>query len=67
MIVSLFGFPMMEALPILSTVGALVDPPATLVSAVGDDVSCIVLARLIDGPGWGEKADASPPATDAGG
>ncbi|WP_437284291.1 dicarboxylate/amino acid:cation symporter [Sorangium sp. So ce406] len=65
-IVSLFGFPM-EALPIISTVGALVDPPATLVNAVGDNVSCMVVARLIDGPGWGEMAHGSPPATDAGG
>ncbi|KYF81479.1 sodium:proton antiporter, partial [Sorangium cellulosum] len=63
-IVSLFGFPM-EALPIISTVGALVDPPATLVNAVGDNVSCMVVARLIDGPGWGEMAHGSPPATDA--
>ncbi|KYF74737.1 sodium:proton antiporter [Sorangium cellulosum] len=65
-IVSLFGFPI-EALPIISTVGALVDPPATLVNAVGDNVSCMVVARLIDGPGWGEMADGPPPATDAGG
>ncbi|WP_437730184.1 dicarboxylate/amino acid:cation symporter [Sorangium sp. So ce1335] len=65
-IVSLFGFPM-EALPIISTVGALVDPPATLVNAAGDNVSCMVVARLIDGPGWGEKAHGSPPATDADG
>ncbi|WP_438022186.1 dicarboxylate/amino acid:cation symporter [Sorangium sp. So ce233] len=65
-IVSLFGFPV-EALPLISTIGALVDPPATLVNAAGDNVSCMVVARLIDGPGWGEKAHGSPPATDAGG
>jgi hypothetical protein len=34
---------------------------------VGDDVSCMVVARLIDAPRWGEKADASPLATDPGG
>lgn len=65
-IVSLFGFPM-EALPIISTVGALVDPPATLVNAVGDNVSCMVVARIIDGPGWGETAHGSPPVGGAGG
>ncbi|WP_437874546.1 dicarboxylate/amino acid:cation symporter [Sorangium sp. So ce513] len=65
-IVSLFGFPM-EALPIISTVGALVDPPATLVNAVGDNVSCMVVARIIDGPGWGETAHGSPPAAVEGG
>ncbi|HTN85863.1 MAG TPA: dicarboxylate/amino acid:cation symporter [Sorangium sp.] len=60
-IVSLFGFPI-EALPIISTVGALVDPPATLVNAVGDNVSCMVVARLLDGPRWGErKAGEAPP------
>ncbi|AGP38384.1 hypothetical protein SCE1572_30205 [Sorangium cellulosum So0157-2] len=61
-IVSLFGFPM-EALPIISTVGALVDPPATLVNAVGDNVSSMMVARLLDGPAWHERqADAAPPA-----
>ncbi|WP_438013895.1 dicarboxylate/amino acid:cation symporter [Sorangium sp. So ce315] len=65
-IVSLFGFPM-EALPIISTVGALVDPPATLVNAVGDNVSSMMVARIIDGPGWGEEAHGSPPAGGAGG
>ncbi|XYH93307.1 dicarboxylate/amino acid:cation symporter [Sorangium sp. So ce1128] len=65
-IVSLFGFPI-EALPIISTVGALVDPPATLVNAVGDNVSCMMVARLLDGPRWGErKADGAPPPMAAG-
>ncbi|WP_437669936.1 dicarboxylate/amino acid:cation symporter [Sorangium sp. So ce131] len=53
-IVSLFGFPV-EALPIVSTVGALVDPPATLVNAVGDNVSCMMVARVLDGPGWEQQ------------
>ncbi|WP_437629991.1 dicarboxylate/amino acid:cation symporter [Sorangium sp. So ce854] len=56
-IVSLFGFPM-EALPIISTVGALVDPPATLVNAAGDNVSCMVVARIIDGPAWSDRQAA---------
>ncbi|WP_437661700.1 dicarboxylate/amino acid:cation symporter [Sorangium sp. So ce1182] len=67
-IVSLFGFPI-EALPIISTVGALVDPPATLVNAVGDNVSCMAVSRLLDGPRWGEpKAGEAPagPETAAG-
>ncbi|WP_437629996.1 hypothetical protein [Sorangium sp. So ce854] len=57
----------MEALPIVSTVGALVYPPATLVNAAGDNVSCMVVARLIDGPGWGENAHGPPPAPAEGG
>ncbi|AUX45028.1 sodium:proton antiporter [Sorangium cellulosum] len=64
-IVSLFGFPM-EALPIISTVGALVDPPATLVNAVGDNVSCMLVARLLDGPRWEQREGEGAPRPAAG-
>lgn len=45
LIVSLYGFPP-EALPIAAMVGTLVDPPATMVNAVGDNVSSMMVARL---------------------
>lgn len=54
MIVTMYGFPM-EALPIISMIGTLVDPPATMVNAVGDNVSSMLVARVLDGPHWMEK------------
>lgn len=46
LIVSLYGFPI-ESLPIISMVGILVDPPATMVNAVGDNVVSMMVARLV--------------------
>ncbi len=46
LIISLYGFPI-EALPIISAVGILVDPPATMVNAVGDNVAGMLVARII--------------------
>lgn len=46
MIVTLYGFPL-EALPVISMVGTLVDPPATMVNAVGDNVSSMMVARVL--------------------
>ena len=51
MIVTMYGFPM-EALPIISMIGTLVDPPATMVNAVGDNVAGMVTARIIEGKQW---------------
>lgn len=48
LIVTMYGFPP-EALPIISMVGTIVDPPATMVNAVGDNVSAIVVNRLLGG------------------
>ncbi len=47
MIVSLYGFPL-EALPIAAMIGTLVDPPATMVNAVGDNVASLVIARVLN-------------------
>ncbi len=51
MIVTMYGFPM-EALPIISMIGTLVDPPATMVNSVGDNVASIMVARVIGGRKW---------------
>ncbi|HLF18727.1 MAG TPA: dicarboxylate/amino acid:cation symporter [Candidatus Omnitrophota bacterium] len=51
LIVTLYGFPI-EALPLISMIGVLVDPPATMVNAVGDNVSSMMVARLLGGPKW---------------
>ncbi|MDD5438787.1 MAG: dicarboxylate/amino acid:cation symporter [Candidatus Omnitrophica bacterium] len=49
MIVTLYGFPL-EALPVISMVGTLVDPPATMVNAVGDNVASMMVARILNTP-----------------
>lgn len=51
LIVSLYGFPI-EALPIISMVGTLVDPPATMINAAGDNVCSMMLARILGGKKW---------------
>ncbi|HRK60969.1 MAG TPA: dicarboxylate/amino acid:cation symporter [Candidatus Omnitrophota bacterium] len=58
MIVSLYGFPA-EALPVIAMVGALVDPPATMVNSTGDTAASMMVSRLIYGKKWRTKsADA---------
>lgn len=51
LIITLYGFPM-EGLPIISMVGILVDPPATLVNAVGDNIAGALTARITYGKKW---------------
>jgi len=46
LIVTLYGFPV-EALPLISMVGTLVDPPATMVNSTGDTVVSMLLARIL--------------------
>ncbi|MGM8211379.1 dicarboxylate/amino acid:cation symporter [Virgibacillus sp. W0430] len=58
MIVTLYGLPI-QALPIISAIGVVVDPPATMVNATGDTVSSMLVTRHLDGPDWMEQADAS--------
>ncbi len=54
MIVTLYGFPM-EAMPIISMIGTLVDPPATMINAIGDNVASMIVARMLGGKDWMEK------------
>lgn len=51
LIVSMFGFPI-EALPVINIVGQIVDPPATMVNTVGDNVAGMLVARAMGGPQW---------------
>lgn len=55
LIVTMYGFPI-EALPIISMIGTLVDPPATMVNAAGDNVSSMMTARILNGKNWIVKA-----------
>ncbi len=51
LIISLYGFPP-EAFPIIAMIGTLVDPPATMVNAVGDNVASMMVARILGGKAW---------------
>lgn len=51
MIITLYGLPI-EALPIISTIGVLVDPPATMINVTGDTVSSMLVTRQLEGKQW---------------
>jgi Na+/H+-dicarboxylate symporter len=55
LIMSLFNLPP-EALPLMNAIGNLVDPPATMVNAVGDNVSGMMVARVLGGRKWMDRA-----------
>ena len=51
LIISIYGFPL-EAFPIITMIGTLVDAPATMLNAVGDNVASMIVARMIGGKDW---------------
>jgi len=51
LIISFYGFPP-EAFPIITMIGTLVDAPATMLNAIGDNVSSIQVARILGGKNW---------------
>src|SRR3989338_3802438 len=51
LIITVFGFPV-AAMPIITMLGTLVDPPATMVNVVGDNTSGMLVARVMNGPKW---------------
>jgi len=51
LIISIYGFPL-EAFPIITMIGTLVDAPATMLNAVGDNVSSMIVSRILGGKNW---------------
>lgn len=51
MIITLYGLPI-QAMPIISAIGVVVDPPATMINATGDTVASMLVTRTIDGKDW---------------
>jgi Na+/H+-dicarboxylate symporter len=51
LIISFYGFPP-EALPVIMMIGTLVDAPATMVNAIGDNVASMLVARILGGKNW---------------
>ncbi len=53
--ITVYGFPMEQALPVAMIVGTLVDPLATLLNANGDLVCSMMITRIAEGKNWLSK------------
>lgn len=51
MILTMMGYPV-AALPILTMIATIIDPPATMLNVVGDTASSMLAARIVDGKNW---------------
>lgn len=54
LIISMMGYPA-AALPILTIIATIIDAPATMLNVVGDTVSSMMVARVVDGKDWMDK------------
>ena len=54
LILTMMGFPL-TALPILTIIATIIDPPATLLNVVGDTSSSMIVSRVVDGKDWMEQ------------
>lgn len=54
LIISMMGYPV-SALPILTMIATIIDPPATMLNVVGDTVSSMMVTRIVDGKNWINK------------
>ena len=54
LIINMMGYPV-AALPVLTIIATIIDPPATMLNVVGDSASSMLVARVVDGKTWIEK------------
>jgi Na+/H+-dicarboxylate symporter len=54
--ITVYGFPMDQALPAAMIIGTLVDPMATLLNANGDLIASMLITRIAEGKNWLLKA-----------
>ena len=54
MILSMMGYPV-SALPILTIIATIIDPPATMLNVTGNTASGMLVARIVDGKEWKEN------------
>lgn len=54
LIISMLGYPV-AALPILTIIATIIDPPATMLNVVGDTVSSMMVTRVVDGKDWNKE------------
>lgn len=50
--ITVYGFPMEQALPVAMILGTLVDPIATLLNANGDVISSMMVSRFSEKTKW---------------
>lgn len=51
LIITMMGYPV-ATLPILTVIATIIDAPATVLNVVGDDVSSMMVSRVVDGKEW---------------
>lgn len=56
MILTMMGYPV-AALPILTIIATIIDPPATMLNVVGDTSSSMLVARVVDGKEWDKRKE----------
>ena len=56
LIITMMGYPV-AALPILTIIATIIDPPATMLNVVGDTVSSMMVTRVVDGKNWLDNKD----------
>lgn len=54
MIITMMGYSA-GALPILTIIATIIDPPATMLNVVGDSASSMLVSRVVDGKEWIKK------------
>lgn len=56
LIITSLGFPV-AALPILTVIATIIDPPATMLNVVGNETCAMLVSRVIDGKKWLKEKD----------
>ncbi len=51
MIITMMGYSV-GALPILTIIATIIDPPATMLNVVGDSATSMLVSRVVDGKDW---------------
>ena len=54
LIITMMGYPI-AALPILTIIATIIDPPATMLNVVGDTASSMMISKIVDGKNWLKK------------
>lgn len=56
LIITMMGYPV-AVLPILTIIATIIDMPATVLNVIGDDVSSMMVARIVDGKEWNKSKE----------
>ena len=56
LIITMMGYPV-AVLPILTIIATIIDMPATVLNVIGDDVSSMMVARIVDGKEWNKNKE----------